>query len=88
VSGVIAVSLITINMIGVKTCLTNYHLYIAVKTQYICTLSGNIKFKCTHIKTGKKSSAEARCLFFLFLKLVNINFIFAVNVRILSIHIT
>jgi hypothetical protein len=39
----------------------------------------NIKFICTHCETGLKS-----LLFCLFLKLIQINFIFTDNVRILG----
>jgi hypothetical protein len=45
------------------------------------TLSLNIKFICTRCETGLKSS-----LFCLFLKLVQINFIFTDNVRMLYIY--
>jgi hypothetical protein len=47
----------------------------------IRTLSLNIKFICTRCETGLKSS-----LFCLFLKLVQINFIFTDNVRILYMY--
>jgi hypothetical protein len=47
----------------------------------IRTLSLNIKFICTRCETGLKSS-----LFCLFIKIVQINFIFTDNVRILYIY--
>jgi hypothetical protein len=48
------------------------------------TLSGDVKFIGTRLKTEKKLVKGS--LFFLLLKLVQINFILADNVRILSMY--
>lgn len=50
-----------------------------------CTLSGNVIFICTCLETGKKSMPEARVLP-VSIMLLQINFIFAENVHVLSIY--
>ena len=52
----------------------------------IRTLSVNIKFSCTRCETDQENSPDARLLFFLFQKLVQINLISADNVCILSTY--
>ena len=63
--------------------LTSFPTFLTLEDKHnIRTLSLNIKFICTRCETSLKSS-----LFCLFLKLVQIKFIFTDNVRILYIYI-
>jgi hypothetical protein len=57
-----------------------------VNSHNICTLSVNKTFIWNRCETGKKTRRTS--FFFLFLKLVEINYIFVDNVCILSIYIT
>ena len=56
------------------------------KKYNIRTLSLNLKLICNCCETGRQKSWPKHSLFYLFLKLVQINFIFSDNVHILYIY--
>ena len=55
----------------------------------ICTLQVNIKIICSHCETGNRLNNLTRgSHFFMFLKLIQINFVFSDNVLIISMQIS